>query len=258
MRFLTLCILALACVSCASVPAKHVGVVEVFGDVQEKTWSPGLHLWMPWQGVHRIDCRTIQIEQQTATPTSEGLSVGLDVSLVFHVDPEQATTVYAQYGGVQGLYERVIQPQVRSSIRDVTARFRAADLYSRGRDSVAYLLDQQLRERLSERPVIIEDVLLRDVDLPQQLLGSIEAKLQADQEAQKMEFVLERERQEAERKRVEAKGIADFQLIVANGITPSFLRWKGIEATEKLANSSNSKVVVIGAGKDGLPLILGN
>jgi regulator of protease activity HflC (stomatin/prohibitin superfamily) len=257
MRLLMVCLLAMSCVSCATVPAKHVGVIEVFGDVQEATWGPGLHLWMPWQGVHRIDCRTVQVEQKTNTPTSEGLSVGLDVSLLFHVDPEQATTIYAQYGGVNGLYERVIQPQIRSSIRDATARFKAADLYSRGRDSVAILLNRQLRERLVGRPVVIEDVLLRDVDLPQQLLGSIEAKLQADQEAQKMEFVLARERQEAERKRVEAKGIADFQLIVANGITPSFLRWKGIEATEKLAMSQNSKVVIIGSSKDGLPIILG-
>jgi regulator of protease activity HflC (stomatin/prohibitin superfamily) len=212
---------------------------------------------MPWQGVHRIDCRTIQVEQKANTPTSEGLSVGLDVSFVFHADPSQAATVYAQYGGVNGLYERVIQPQIRSSIRNVTARFKAEDLYSTGRDSVVFLLDQMLREGLKDRPVIIETVLLRDVDLPQLLLGSIEVKLQADQEAQKMEFVLARERQEAERKRVEARGIADFQRIVTQGITPSLLRWKGIEATEKLASSPNAKVVIIGSGKDGLPIILG-
>ena len=99
---------------------------------------------------------------------------------------------------------------------------------------------------------------MRQIQLPARLTQSIEEKLQAEQESQRMSFVLQKEKQEAERKRIEAKGIADFQEIVSQGINNNLLRWKGIEATEKLANSQNSKVVVIGSGKDGLPLILGN
>jgi prohibitin 1 len=105
--------------------------------------------------------------------------------------------------------------------------------------------------------VIVENVLLRDVQLPAMLKGSIEAKQQAEQDALRMSFILQKEKQEAERKRIEAQGIADFQKIVAQGISPQLLEWKGIEATKKLATSANAKIVVVGNAKNGLPLILG-
>ncbi|MFZ0456598.1 MAG: prohibitin family protein, partial [Ignavibacteriaceae bacterium] len=108
------------------------------------------------------------------------------------------------------------------------------------------------------RGITVEAAPLRQITLPARLTESIEEKLKAEQESQRMQFVLQRETQEAERKRIEAKGIADFQEIVSKGISEQLLKWKGIEATEKLAGSSNSKIVVIGSGKDGLPLILGN
>src|SRR5437867_2930210 len=94
-------LVALAGGGCAAVPAQHVGVLEVYGAVQQQTWPPGLHAWGPWFGVHRINCRTQQLEERTATPTGEGLVVGLDVSIVFHVQPEMAKEVYARYGGVE-------------------------------------------------------------------------------------------------------------------------------------------------------------
>jgi len=108
------------------------------------------------------------------------------------------------------------------------------------------------------RGIIVEQAPLRQIQLPERLTKSIEEKLQAEQESQRMEFILTREKQEADRKRIEAKGIADFQEIVSKGISEQLLKWKGIEATEKLANSTNTKVVIIGSGKDGLPIILGS
>jgi regulator of protease activity HflC (stomatin/prohibitin superfamily) len=122
---------------------------------------------------------------------------------------------------------------------------------------VAQQIETDLATQLGARGLVVEDVLLRDVQLPAMLKQAIEAKQQAEQEALRMSFVLQREKQEAERKRIEAQGISDFQRIVAQGISQQLLTWKGIEATEKLANSANAKVVVIGSGKDGLPLILG-
>ena len=110
---------------------------------------------------------------------------------------------------------------------------------------------------LAQRGIVIESILLRDIQLPQTLKSSIEAKQQAEQEALAMNFRLQKEKQEAERKRIEAAGIRDFQQIVAQGISPQLLEWKGIEATETLAKSPNAKVVVIGSGKNGLPIILG-
>jgi len=250
-------LLALGSAGCAAVPAQHVGVVEVFGAVQKGSWSPGLHLWMPWQGVHRINCRTLSIEEKTQTPTSEGLVVGLDVSIVFHMCSPSSQEIYARYGGVDGIVENVLKPEFRSSIRDVTAGFPASDLYSERRNQVTTRMSDELRSRMKSRGVDVEAVLLRGLSLPDQVADAVQAKLAADQQAQQMEFVLRKERSEAERKRIEAQGVADYQRIVSAGLTDQLLRWKGIEATSELAKSANSKVVVVGAGKDGLPLILG-
>jgi regulator of protease activity HflC (stomatin/prohibitin superfamily) len=128
-------------------------------------------------------------------------------------------------------------------------------LYSEGRDTVARQMLEQMQKSLSPRGIVVENVLLRDIVLPDTLRQAIEAKQQADQEAQRMNFVLQREKQEAERKRIEAQGISDFQRIVAQGISQQLLEWKGIEATMEVAKSQNAKVIVIGNPKNGLPLI---
>jgi regulator of protease activity HflC (stomatin/prohibitin superfamily) len=256
-RVLVVVVLAALSSGCAAVPARHVGVLEVFGAVQNNTWGPGLHLWVPWLGIHRINCRTLQIEEKTTTPTNEGLVVGLDVSIVYHVLPDAAKEVYGRYGGVAGLVSNVLIPEFRSSVRDVTAGFTAADLYSGRRDEVTRRMHAEMRKRMEGRGIEIEAVLLRNIELPDQVANAVQAKLAADQQAQQMEFVLRKEQKEAERKRIEAQGIADFQRIVTSGINEQLLRWKGIEATHKLAESANSKIIVIGAGRDGLPIILG-
>jgi len=240
---------------CAAVPAQHVGVLETFGKVHTTTWAPGLHAWAPWLGVHRINCRTLQLEEKTSTPTGEGLLVGLDVSLVYHAEPAAAKEIYSRYGGLAGLIANVLMPEYRSVIRDATAGFNAVDLYSDRREEVGRRMYDELRKRLEGRGVVVEAILLRNIVLPEQVSRAVEAKLAADQQAQQMEFVLRKEQKEAERKRIEAQGISDFQRIVSAGISPALLTWKGIEATEKLANSQNAKLVVVG-GKDGLPLIL--
>jgi len=243
---------------CATVPAQHVGVLETFGKVLPDSWAPGLHLWAPWIGVHRINCRTTQLEERTTTPTSEGLVVGLDVSIVFHAEPAAAKDIYARYGGLDGLVGNVLVPEFRSVVRDVTAGFNAVDLYSGRRAEVSKKMLDDLRKRMSDRGVNIEAILLRNIELPAQVAKAVEAKLAADQQAQQMEFVLAKESKEAERKRIEAQGISDFQRIVSAGISPALLKWKGIEATEKIASSPNTKVVIVGSGKDGLPVILGS
>jgi len=249
-----LLVLALAS-GCAAVPAQHVGVLETFGKVHDTTWGPGLHVWLPWMGVHRINCRTLQTEEQTSTPTNEGLVVGLDVSLLYHPEPESAKDIYARYGGVDGVTANVLVPEFRSVIRDVTAGFNAVDLYSGRREEIGKKMLADLRTRLHGRGINVEAVLLRNIVLPDQVAKAVEAKLAADQQAQQMEFVLRKEQKEADRKRIEAQGIADFQRIVTAGITPGLLTWKGIEATKDLAASPNTKVIIAG-GKNGLPVIL--
>src|SRR2546425_6604614 len=115
-RFVLFALVIALSAGCAAVPPQHVGVLETFGKVQDQTWGPGLHAWAPWLGVHRINCRTLQSEERTNTPTGEGLLVGLDVSLVYHANPDKAAEIFARYGGLRGLVGDVLAPQVPSPI----------------------------------------------------------------------------------------------------------------------------------------------
>ena len=179
----------------------------------------------------------------------------LEVSALFHLDPEKAPEVYRTVG--TSYVEILLEPQFRSVARGVTASYEAKALYTSEREHLAGLLAGELRKLVEPRGITVENTPLRKVGLPAGLSASIEQKLSAEQESQRMEFVLMKERQEADRKRIEAQGVADFQKIVSAGISEQLLKWKGIEATMEIARSQNAKVVVIGAGKDGLPLILG-
>jgi prohibitin 1 len=151
----------------------------------------------------------------------------------------------------------LVEPNLRAAIRESTASHSANALYTGEREMVAKQIFDSLTGQLGQRGITVENVLLRDIQLPLTLKASIESKQQAEQEALAMNFRLQKETQEAQRKRIEAAGIRDFQQIVAQGISPALLEWKGIEATETLAKSGNAKVVVIGNNKNGLPIILG-
>ena len=179
--------------------------------------------------------------------------MGIEASVLYHLDPERAPDVLRSIG--IDYANVLLVPNFRSAIRAVTAANLASTLYSDARESIARQIMTDLQAQVQPRGIAIENVLLRDLQLPDTLKQAIEAKQQPQQEAQRMEFVLQRERQEAERKRVEALGIKDFQNIVSEGISEKLLAWKGIEATIDLAKSPNAKVVVVGNAKTGLPLI---
>ena len=243
--------------SLAYVPAGNVGVLTLFGRVTDEVLSEGTHIVSPLKRNVTMSVRTQELQEQASVPSQEGLLVTLDTSLLFRLNPEQAHVAYRTIG--PDYINVVVVPNLRSAIRSITAANSANALYTGQREIVAQRIAEELKRELEPRGVVIESLLLRDVQLPQMLRQAIEAKQQAEQEALRMSFILEREKQEAERKRIEAAGISDFQKIVAQGISQQLLTWKGIEATEKLAASSNAKVVVIGsAGSNGLPLILGN
>jgi regulator of protease activity HflC (stomatin/prohibitin superfamily) len=241
--------------STTSVPTGHVGVLTLFGRVTGEGLSEGLHLINPLKAVHKMSIQSQTIKESASVPSNEGLMMALDTSLIYKLDRSKAAEVYQ---GIGEDYVRVVlEPNLRAAIRGVTSAHSANALYTGGREEVAQKIQDDLAQTLGPRGIIVERVLLRDIQLPAMLRTSIEAKQQAEQDALRMSFVLQKERQEAERKRIEAQGIADFQRIVALGISPQLLEWKGIEATEKLAMGTNAKVVIIGAGKSGLPLILG-
>jgi len=233
----------------------HVGVLTLFGRVTGETLGEGIHLINPLKTNNELSIQTQTIKESASVPSSEGLMMALDTSLIYHLNPDRAADVFQHIGAD---YENVVvEPTLRSAIRESTASHTANALYTGEREMVAKQILDQITEALSKRGLTVENVLLRDIQLPATLKASIEAKQQAEQEALAMNFRLQKETQEAQRKRIEAAGVRDFQQIVAQGITPSLLEWKGIEATENLARSSNTKVVVIGNNKNGLPLILG-
>jgi len=232
-----------------------VGVLTLFGRVTGEVLPEGLHLISPFKTNHELSIRTQEIKETASVPSSEGLVMNLDTSLIYHLNPDKAAEVYQKIG--PRYLEVLVEPNLRAAIREATASHTANALYTGEREMVAKQISEQLSSLLSQRGFVVESVLLRDIQLPNTLRASIEAKQQAEQEALAMNFRLQKEMQEAQRKRIEAQGIRDFQQIVAQGISPQLLEWKGIEATETLAKSPNSKVVVVGGGKNGLPLILG-
>jgi prohibitin 1 len=241
--------------SVARVDSGSVGVLTLFGRVQSKVLTEGIHLINPLKSNNQMSIRTQEIKESASVPSAEGLVMNLDTSLIYHVDPDKASEVYQKIG--PGYETVLIEPNLRAAIREATASHSANALYTGEREMVAKQIHDQLIGILAPRGFIVEAILLRDIQLPTTLKTSIEAKQQAEQEALAMNFRLQKETQEAQRKRIEAQGIRDFQQIVAQGISPQLLEWKGIEATENLAKSANSKVVVIGNSKNGLPLILG-
>ena len=237
------------------IPAGHVGVIDLFGVVRTESLKSGIHIVNPLARVIPMSIQTQEIKEQMEVPSKEGLAMQLEVSALFHLDPEKAPEVYRTVG--TSYVEILLEPQFRSVARGVTASYEAKALYTSEREHLAGLLAGELRKLVEPRGITVENTPLRKVGLPAGLSASIEQKLSAEQESQRMEFVLMKERQEADRKRIEAQGVADFQKIVSAGISEQLLKWKGIEATMEIARSQNAKVVVIGAGKDGLPLILG-
>jgi len=236
------------------IPAGSVGVVDFFGTVSSNTLKAGINPVNPLARVIKMSVQTLELKEVMDVPSKEGLTVQLEVSILYHLNPDKAADVYKSVGEN---YESVIlEPQFRSVTRGVTASYEAKALYTSEREALSLQILKEIETATEIRGVTVESAPLRRVGLPPGLTQSIEAKLQAEQESQRMQFVLTKEKQEADRKRIEAQGISDFQKIVVQGISDQLLRWKGIEATEKLAMSPNAKVVVIGAGKDGLPLIL--
>jgi prohibitin 1 len=248
-----LVILLFSCVT--KVGTGHVGVLTLFGRVTGETLPEGIHLINPLKTNNEMSIQTQTLKESASVPSSEGLMMSLDTSLIYHLNPDRASQVFQK---ISADYENVVvEPTLRSAIREATASHTANALYTGEREMVGKQIYDQVSQQLSQRGLTVENVLLRDIQLPATLKAAIEAKQQAEQESLAMNFRLQKETQEAQRKRIEAAGVRDFQQIVAQGISAQLLEWKGIEATENLAKSANTKVVVIGNNKNGLPLILG-
>ena len=243
-----------------TIPSGHAGLIfKTFSGGIDPTETPvgqGFHFKAPWDRIVIYEVRQKEMQQKLDVLSSNLLKIQLDMT-VFH-EP-----VYEDLGKLEiergrGYEEAVIVPSMRSVSREVFAKYLPEEINTSKREEIQIEIQDRLREKLALNFIQLNDVLIRNIRLPQTLEEAIERKLQQEQESLEYEFRLEKETKEAERKRIEAEGIRDFQEIVSEGISDELLRWKGIEATQKLAESPNTKVVVVGSGDDGLPIILGN
>lgn len=235
------------------VPPGNVGVVNLFGKISDNTLDSGVHLVNPFAKVLNFSTRLKDIKENVDATSQEGLSLNLDVSLQYKLDPQKAAIVYKTIGTDE---TQLVISRFRSTVRAITANYPASAIYSTKRQEIAQKIDQQLTQEIPALGFIVEEALLRNVKMPDTLQAAIQEKLKSEQENQQMQFVLEKERKEAERKRIEAKGIADAQKIISAGLNNQILQLRAIEATEKMAQSPNSKIVVIGSEKGGVPIMI--
>lgn len=223
---------------------------------KENIYGEGFHIIAPWNKVFVYGVREQQREEAMDVLDKNGLSVSMDVTVRFNPKFNEIGYLYEQFG-INYINVLVI-PEVRSSVRQVAGRYTAEEIYSTKRAEVEQSIIAETKQVLGANYIEMKALLIRSINLPEQIKNAIESKLQQEQEALAYEFRLKREESEAERRRIEAEGIANYNRIINASLTDRILQQRGIEATQELAESPNSKVVVIGSGKDGLPLILGN
>lgn len=238
-------------VSLRTVPAASVGVVSTLGTVQEGALSSGLHVVNPFASVTVFPTRTLLLEEASNVPTEAGLNVQLDVAMLYHIEADKAHTIFTTLGEQYEL--TYLKPQLASALRGVTGAVQPEALYTSTRNDLQTQLTNTLAAEMTPHGIVVENVLFKNLTLPKLLRESIETKTAAQQEAERMQFVIQRETQEAERKAIEAQGIKDFQNIVSEGISDQLLQWKGIEATERLTQAKNAKLIVLGNDKASIP-----
>ena len=242
--------------ACAKVESGEGGVLwKAWGGTQEEAYEEGWHLVAPWNKMITYNLRTQDHPEELHVLANNGLSIRLEASIRFKPDAAQLPFLHTTIG--PDFYEVMIAPAVRSAAREVGGRYSPEEIYSTKRAVVEKEIESEVKNIMEGRPVMMERILVRNVDLPEKLKVAINEKLEEEQRALKMKFTLDREQQEKLRKVIEAEGIAERNRIITESISDKLLRYEGIQSTVKLATSNNAKVVVIGAGKDGLPLILG-
>jgi regulator of protease activity HflC (stomatin/prohibitin superfamily) len=258
-NILVLALLGTLLVGCGTnIPSGHHGVKYMRfrgGTQMGKIHGEGFKWHMPWNSFFVYKTQTDERREELHILSADGASIELETSIWFRPIVEKLDSLQITVG--PNYYAVVVGPALRGEARGIVGRYKPDEIYSTKREIIASEILEMASKVMKEKFVDVENVIIRNVILPPKITEAINEKLAADQAQQRMQFVLLKETQEAERKRIEAKGIADFQRIITQGLTKNLLLWKGIEATEKLAESPNTKVVVIGSSESGLPLILG-
>jgi regulator of protease activity HflC (stomatin/prohibitin superfamily) len=241
---------------CPVVESGHRGIVfkTLGGGTSRTMLNEGMHVMPFWNGIIPYDLRVHEMKEALSVLSNNGLAIRVDASVRYRPKAEELYELQTQIG--PNYAEIMVAPVVRSEARKVFGRYAPEEIYSTRREEIERQIYDEVLKALQGKHVVVEAVLVRDVELPDSIKNAIADKLAEEQRSQKMRFTLDKERQEAQRKQIEAEGIAKYQAIVRQGLTPEYLQFKGIEATQKIAESSNAKVVIVGAGKSGLPVIL--
>ena len=222
---------------------------------KEKIYDQGFHIIAPWNTLHIYDVKITETFEKMEVLSKNGLSIKIDLSFRYNPVHEKIGYLHDEIG--RNYLERIIKPEIRSVTREVIGNYLPEELYSTKREAIEDEIEELTRMKIEAKYLTLDAILIRDVTLPQTLRAAIEQKLKQEQESLEYEFKIDKARKEAERKEIEANGIAKFQRIVNQTITPQLLKWKGVEATQEISKSQNSKVIVIGNGDGDLPIILG-
>jgi prohibitin 1 len=259
-NILILALLGTLMVGCGTnIPSGHHGVKYLRfrgGTVMGKVYGEGFKWHMPWNSFFVYKTQTDERREDLHILSADGASIEMEASIWFRPIVDKLDSLQVTVGSEY--YAVVVGPALRGEARSIVGRYKPDEIYSTKREIISSEILEAVSGVLDDKFIDIENVIIRNVVLPPKITDAINEKLAADQEQQRMQFILLREKQEAERKKIEAQGIADFQKIITQGLTANLLRWKGIEATLQLAESPNTKVVVIGSAENGLPLILGS
>ena len=264
---LALAVVGLANSTIKQVDAGHVGVQSLFGKVQERVLTSGLNFINPFVDVYDIDIKTQNYTMSSIATegdktgddairvlSADGLEVIIDLTILYSVIPSEAPRIYREIG--LDFKNIIVRPITRTKIRDNAVYYDAVNLYSKQRDEFQVKISESIEKDFKSRGLVLEQLLVRNITLPASVKAAIESKINAEQDAQKMQFVLQKEKQEAERKRVEAQGIADYQRIVNSELTDKLLQYENIKAQKEIALSPNAKVIIMGKGS--APIIIGD
>lgn len=249
----------LASASLVQIDAGEVGVQTLYGKVQNDVLTSGLHFINPLMEVHKMDIKTQNYTMSAVRDegakegddairvlTSDGLEVVIDLTVLYRVLPTEAPRILRETG--LDYTDKIVRPLARTRIRDNAVYYDAVSLYSVKRDEFQRRIFESITGEFQKRGLVLEQLLIRNITLPQAVKTSIEQKMTAEQDAQKMQYVLQKEQQEAQRKRVEAQGIADYQRIISESLTDRQLQYEFIKAQLEIAKSPNAKVIILGKG----------
>ncbi|GIV36488.1 MAG: hypothetical protein KatS3mg032_0867 [Cyclobacteriaceae bacterium] len=235
--------IALLASGCAIVRQGEVGMKRKLGKLNQQVIQPGAVVFNPFiTRIIKLPIRTMNMEITSNLPSKEGLNVSAVISILYRIDSDKAPWIVENLG--LNYEEMIINSVFRSAAADVCSRFYAKDMHSAQRAAIEREIIEQMSKVINPQGIIVVAVLMKNIQLPAGLARAVEEKLKAEQDAQRMEFLLEREKREAQRKMIEAQGIRDAQKIIAEGLSPRIIEWQSLEAFKELARSPNTKVII--------------